>query len=58
MKTILTLLIFFSSFLWTAVYSIKTQIMTSEWTLFLALFVTSLFHLWIYKERYKRVPRY
>ena len=58
MKTILTLLIFFNSFLWTAMYSIKTQIMSSEWALLLALLITSLFHLYLNKERFKRAARY
>ena len=58
MKTIIILVFFLKSFFMTALYSHYNQSMTSEWILFLALLITSIFYLLMFKRKSKSQFKY
>lgn len=58
MKIILLTLFFMKSFILTALYSYYNYTLTSEWIMFLALLITSIFYLSIFRKSRKRTFRH
>jgi preprotein translocase subunit SecG len=54
MKVILLALFFMKSFILTALYSYYNYTLSSEWIMFLALLITSIFYLSIFRKSRKR----
>lgn len=54
MKVIIIALFFMKSFILTALYSYYNYTLSSEWIMFLALLITSIFYLSIFRKSRKR----